>query len=133
MTELNDISLGWVIIYVDDPRASSAFYEQTFGLKPEFAAPDGSYAQLNTGSTKLAFASYVLGEGNVPGGVRRPGPDQPANVEITLVSQDVDALHAAALQAGCTELAAPLDKPHGQRVGWVRDPFGTLLELATPM
>jgi lactoylglutathione lyase len=133
MTELNDISLGWVIVYVDDPVAASGFYERTFGLAPEFAAPDGSYAQLSTGSTKLAFASYALGEDNFPGGVRRPDPGQPAHVELTLVSRDVDALHAAALGAGCAELAAPTDKPHGQRVGWVRDPFGTLLELATPM
>ncbi|MGI8713176.1 MAG: VOC family protein [Solirubrobacteraceae bacterium] len=133
MTKLTDISLGWVIVYVDDPVATSAFYEQTFGLVPEFAAPDGSYAQLSTGSTKLAFASYALGDRSFPGGVRRPDPDTPANVELTLVSDDVDGLHAAALAAECTELAAPVDKPHGQRVGWVRDPFGTLLELATPM
>jgi lactoylglutathione lyase len=133
MSQPNDISLGWVIAYVDDPVAASAFYERTFGLTPEFAAPDGSYAQLNTGATKLAFASYALGDSSFPGGVRRPDSEQPANVEITLVSQDVDALHAAALDGGCTQLAAPADKPHGQRVAWVRDPFGTLLELATPM
>jgi lactoylglutathione lyase len=133
MTPPTDIALGWVIAYVDDPVAASAFYEQTFGLTPEFAAPDGSYAQLDTGATKLAFAAYALGESNFPGGVSRPDPDRPGNVEITLVSSDVDALHSAALGAGCTPLADPADKPHGQRVAWVRDPFGTLLELATPM
>jgi lactoylglutathione lyase len=133
MTAPTNVALGWVIAYVDDPVAASAFYEQTFGLRPEFAAPDGSYAQLDTGATKLAFASYALGEANFPGGVSRPDPGRPANVEITLVSSDVDGLHAGALEAGCTELAAPADKPHGQRVAWVRDPFGTLLELATPM
>lgn len=133
MTEPTAISLGWVIVYVDDPVATSAFYQQTFGLTPEFAAPEGSYAQLDTGQTKLAFASYGLGADSFPGGVRRPDADQPANVEITLVAADVDALHAAALAGGCAELAAPSDKPHGQRVAWVRDPFGTLLELATPL
>ncbi len=133
MTTPTDITLGWVIVYVDEPVAASAFYEQTFGLAPEFAAPDGSYAQLSTGSTKLAFANYRLGESNFPGGVRRPDPDQPANIEITLVSADVDGLHTAALESGCTALSAPSDKPHGQRVAWVRDPFGTLLELATPL
>lgn len=133
MTAPTDISLGWVIVYVDDPVAASSFYQQTFGLQAEFAAPDGSYAQLLTGTTKLAFATYGLGDSNFPGGVRRPDPDQPANVEITLVSAELDALHAAALEGGCVALAAPTDKPHGQRVAWVRDPFGTLLELATPM
>ncbi|MGA2012600.1 MAG: hypothetical protein ABSH51_19000 [Solirubrobacteraceae bacterium] len=34
------LSLGWVVVYVDDPRAASDFYAATFGLRPEFAAPD---------------------------------------------------------------------------------------------
>lgn len=129
-----ELRLGWVIVYVDEPAAASAFYQATFGLTPDFAVPDGSYAQLDTGPTKLAFASYALGEKNFAGGVGRPGADgPPANVEITLVTEDVDAAHDRALEAGCRALAAPEDKPHGQRVAYVRDPFGTLIELATPL
>jgi lactoylglutathione lyase len=127
------LGLGWVIVYVEEPTAASAFYEQTFGLRPEFAAPDGSYAQLDTGPTRLAFASYALGRRNFPGGVRPAAADQPANVEITLVADDVDAALARALAAGCTLLAGAEDKPHGQRVAFVRDPFGTLVELGTPL
>ncbi len=128
------MTLGWVIVYVDSPPEASAFYEQTFGLTAQFASPDGSYAQLDTGPTKLAFAAYTLGESNFPGGVRHAGIDgQPANVEITLVAEDVDRAFETAIAAGCTALAQPEDKPHGQRVGWVRDPFGTLVELGTPM
>ena len=59
------MTLGWVIAYVDDPPAAAAFYADTFGLKTEFVAPGGSYAQLDTGATKLAFASYALGEGRI--------------------------------------------------------------------
>jgi uncharacterized glyoxalase superfamily protein PhnB len=54
-------------------------------------------------------------------------------MEITLVADDVDAVYAQALEAGCTSLAAPEHKPQGQRVAYVRDPFGTLVELATPL
>jgi lactoylglutathione lyase len=126
--------LGWVIVYVDEPPAAAEFYERTFGLKGEFVAPGGSYAQLDTGPTKLAFASYELGDENFPGGVRRAGADgQPPNVEITLIHEDVESAYAAALDAGCESLAAPEDKPQGQRVAYVRDPFGTLVELATPL
>jgi lactoylglutathione lyase len=128
------LTLGWVIVYVDAPVETSAFYEETFGLRREFASPEGSYAQLDTGPTKLAFASYELGERNFPGGVRHAGADgPPPNVEITLVADDVDGAYEAALGAGCAGLAAPVDKPHGQRVAFVRDPFGTLVELGTPM
>lgn len=134
MQSTPSLTLGWVIVYVEDPVASSAFYEQTFGLQPEFADPGGDYAQLDTGQTKLAFASYALGERNFPGGVRRASLEHPpANVELTLVTVDVDAACRRAVEAGCVELASPEDKPHGQRVAYVRDPFGTLIELATPM
>jgi lactoylglutathione lyase len=129
-----ELRLGWVIVYVEDPVAAGAFYERTFGLRGEFAAPDGSYVQLDTGPTKLGFASYALGEKNFDGGVGRANLDgPPANVEITLVTAEVDAAHDAALEAGCLPLAAPEDKPHGQRVAYVRDPFGTLVEIATPL
>jgi predicted enzyme related to lactoylglutathione lyase len=127
-------SLGWVIVYVDAPDAAARFYESAFGLTLEFAAPDGSYAQLDTGATKLAFASYALGETNFEGGVRHAAnAGQPPNVEIVLVTQDVDAGYAQALAVGCSPLSEPEDKPQGQRVAYVRDPFGTLVELATPL
>ena len=129
-----EMRLGWVIVYVDDPAQAAAFYERTFGLRGEFVAPSGTYAQLDTGPTRLAFAAYGLGDGNFPGGVRHaPHEGQPPNVEIALVADDVDGAYATALDAGCTALAPPTDKPQGQRVAYVRDPFGTLVELATPL
>ncbi len=126
--------LGWVIVYVEDPPAAREFYMRAFGLQGGFDAPSGTYAELDTGATKLAFAAYALGEQNFAGGVRRaPADGQPPNVEIALVDEDVDGAYERALGAGCTSLSAPADKPQGQRVAWVRDPFGTLVELATPL
>lgn len=126
--------LGWVIVYADDPPAARAFYMRAFGLEGGFAVPGGSYAELDTGPTKLGFASYVLGDDNFPGGVRRAASDgPPPNMEIALVADDVDGAYERALEAGCTSLAEPKDKPQGQRVAYVRDPFGTLVELATPV
>jgi lactoylglutathione lyase len=131
--DIAPLTLGWTIVYVDDPVAASAFYERAFGLRPEFAAPDGTYAQLDTGQTKLAFAGYSLGESNFPGGVARPDADRPGNVEVALVAPDVDGATARAIEAGCASLADPIEKPHGQRVAYVRDPFGTLIEIASPL
>ncbi len=129
-----EMQLGWVIAYVDDPAEVAEFYERAFGLRTDFVAPGGEFAQLDTGPTKLAFASYSLSEKNFDGGVRRAGVEgQPPNVEIALVAADVEAAYARALEAGCSSLAEPVDKPQGQRVGYVRDPFGGLVELATPL
>jgi len=126
--------LGWVIVYVEDAPAAREFYMRAFGLQGGFVAGSGTYAELDTGSTKLAFAAYTLGEQNFPGGVRPAAADgAPPNVEIALVADDVDGAYERALAAGCSSLAEPKDKPQGQRVAWVRDPFGTLLELATPL
>jgi lactoylglutathione lyase len=128
------MQLGWVIAYVDDPAEAAAFYGRAFGLATEFVAGGGTFAQLDTGATKLAFASYTLGESNFDGGVRPAALEgQPPNMEIALVIEDVDSAYEHALQEGCSSLAPPQDKPQGQRVAYLRDPFGGLVELATPL
>ena len=123
--------LGWVIAYVPDVRAAIEFYETAFGLKRTFVADDASFGELDTGATKLAFASEQLGETNFPGGFERPG-ERPFNVELALVVDDVPGAVERAVAAGAAPLSEPKQKPWGQVVAYVRDPFGTLLEIATP-
>jgi len=71
-----EMTLGWVIAYVDDPAAAAEFYERTFGLRKDFVVP-GEYAQMDTGSTKLGFATYALARSNFDGGVRQAGGEGP--------------------------------------------------------
>ena len=126
--------LGWVIVYVPDVAAAIDFHERAFGLSRRFVADDQSYGELDTGSTTLAFASEALGDSHHDGGFRRASNgEQPGNVEICLVFDDVPAAFEHALSAGATDLAAPAAKPWGQTVAYVRDPFGTLIELASPL
>lgn len=125
--------LGWVIAYVPDVAAAIDFYEKAFGLERNFVAEDGSFGELNSGQTKLAFAAESLGESNFDGGFQRPSAEQlPFNVEIALIFEDPEAAFARALENGASALAEPKRKPWGQVVAYVRDPFGTLLELASP-
>jgi lactoylglutathione lyase len=124
--------LGWVIAYVPDVTAAIEFYERTFGLERNFVAEDGSFGELKTGETKLAFAAERLGDSNFDGGFQRPSAEQPFNVEIALVLDDVPAAFGRAVENGAAALAEPKQKPWGQVVGYVRDPFGTLVEIATP-
>ena len=134
MTAHNSARLGWVIVYVTDPGEAASFYERAFGLDRGFTAPDGSYAELDTGSTTLAFASHELAESHLPGGFQRGDADEPPfNCELALIFDDLPAAWRRALDAGCTALAEPERKPQGQTVGYVRDPFGTLLEIASPL
>ncbi len=124
--------LGWVIAYVPDVEAAIAFYERAFGLQRNFVAEDASFGELNTGETKLAFASEQMGDSHYDGGFQRPSADKPFNVEIALVFDDVPAAFARALENGASALSEPAEKPWGQVVAYVRDPFGTLVERATP-
>lgn len=126
--------LGWVIVYVDDVEAAVDLYERAFGLERAFVAPGGTFAQMATGETALAFAERGLAASNLPEGYRAPDPSEPPfNVELALVYDDVGAAYSRALAEGCSALAPPSVKPHGQTVAYVRDPFGTLVEVASPV
>ncbi len=48
--------LGYVIIYVKDIEETVKFYEKAFALKRRFIHDSGAYAEMDTGSTTLAFA-----------------------------------------------------------------------------
>jgi lactoylglutathione lyase len=124
--------LGWVIVYVPDVEGALGFYEQSFGLQRRFVAPDASYGELDTGETKLSFASEQLGDSHFEGGFQRPSADRPFNVEVALVFDDVEAAFARAVENGAAQLTAPHQTSWGQTIAYVRDPFGTLVELATP-
>jgi len=128
------MKLGYVIVYVPDVAASLRFFESAFGLKRKFLHDSGTYGELDTGGTTLSFAAHELGDGNFPGGhVAAHSSNQPLGFEIALVTSDVEAAHVKALSAGATELAAPVQKPWGQTVSYVRCPDGVLVELCTPI
>ncbi len=128
------MQLGYTIIYVPDVDASLTFFETAFGLARRFLHESGTYGELDTGATTLAFAAHDLGEMNFPDGyVRGDTSPRPLGVEIALVTDDVPLAHQRALATGARELSAPAAKPWGQVVSYVRAPDGTLIELCTPV
>lgn len=128
------MNFGYTIIYVPDVAASLAFYENAFGLQRRFLHESGTYGELETGSTTLAFASHVLGHVNFPAGhVAAHESALPLGMEIALVTPDVAGAHARALREGARELAGPEVKPWGQTVSYVRCPDGSVVELCTPV
>lgn len=128
------MKLGYTIIYVPDVAASLAFFKQAFGLEQRFLHESGTYGELDTGTTTLAFAAHELGDMNFPGGhVRADTSIQPLGMEIGLVTEDVAGAHQQAIAAGATELSAPIQKPWGQTVAYIRAPDGTLIELCSPI
>lgn len=130
------VSLGYVILYVKDVSASLAFYEEAFGFSRRFFHDDNgkAYGELETGATRLAFASLALAQSHLKQEVVAASPDKaPLGVEIALVTPDVPALYARAVKAGATALSEPATKPWGQTVAYLRDKAGHLVELCTPL
>ena len=126
------MKFGYTILYVKDVEKAVAFYESAFGLKRKFVHESG-YGEMDTGDTKLAFASVELATSNgVPFVPANPEGPSPA-VEVALVTEDVAGAFAVAVKAGAVPVAEPKQKPWGQTVGYVRDLNGFLIEICSPM
>lgn len=128
------LTFGYTIVYVADVAASLEFFERAFGLKRRFLHESGGYGELDTGATTLSFAQHDTARGNLGHDyVAADGSAQPLGMEVGLLTNDVAAACERAVAAGATLLSAPVVKPWGQTVAYVRCPDGTLVELCTPV
>ncbi len=124
---------GYTILYVGDPAASLEFYERAFAQQRRLLHESGQYAELETGSTTLAFASTELAAESLPPEMRpAPAAGAPSAFEVCFVTEDVPAAFTRAVDAGAVAVSEPQEKPWGQQVAYVRDPDGVLVELASP-
>lgn len=131
---MTTVAFTWTIVYVTDVSRSTDFYRRAFGFDVRFAHPEGQYAEMETGSTALAFASHELGAANLPGGYRAHDPAAPPlATELAFTTDDVPGVVQAALDAGGSLLTEATVKPWGQTVAYVRDPDGALIEIASPV
>ena len=124
--------LGYVILYVADVPATVAFYEKAFGLTRRFLDDSGTYGELETGQTALAFASEESTPTRGLFHLNRAG-EKPGGSEIGLVSDDVAGDFARAVAAGAVAVIEPVVKPWGQTVSYVQDLNGVLVEICSPM
>jgi len=128
------MQFAYTIIYVPDVPASLRFFEQAFGFAIKFLHESNMYGELNTGATTLAFAAHAMGDMNYPGGhIAADSAEKPLGMEVAFVTEDLHSAHARALAAGATELTAPVERPWGQSVSYLRCPDGSLVELCTPI
>ncbi len=130
------VSLGYVIFYVPDVSAAIRFYQKAFGLQERLITPENDYGELETGSTTLAFVSHELAQTSLAdSGGFTPLSTHPAppGATIVLLTNDVTAALNGAVEAGARIYAEPVEKPWGQTVAYLIDPFGALVEVATPV
>jgi len=129
---MESMKLGYLIIYVPEVATAVEFYERAFGLRRRFVHESGMYAELETGTTALAFAAEALSPAGGEYQPNRPAA-KPAGAEVGLVTSDVAAAYRKALEAGAKSVMEPTTKPWGQVVSYVRDLNGFLVEICSPM
>jgi lactoylglutathione lyase len=133
-SEFAMIKFSYTILYVKDVLQAVAFYESAFGLKRRFVHESGQYAELDTGSTTLSFTANELARTSLPQGfLENSRANLPAGIEIGLVTEDVSAVFAQAVEIGAEAVATPKVKPWGQTVAYVRDLDGVLVEICSPV
>lgn len=130
------MQFAYTIVYVADVPASLAFFERAFGLATRFLHESQAYGEVETGAggTTLAFVDHATARDSVQHDyVAADASERPLGLEIGFTVADVPAAFERAVAAGARALAAPVTKPWGQVVAYVRCPDGTLVELCTPM
>jgi lactoylglutathione lyase len=128
------MKFGYTIIYVNSVKDTVEFYELAFGFKRLFIADANEYGELDTGGTKLAFASNSFVKTILPHTFEEASLDKPAPpIELGFVTEQVEDAFQRAIAAGAIEIKKPALKPWGQLVGYVRDINGFLIEICSPV
>lgn len=128
------MKFAYTILYVEDVARTVAFYEAAFGFVKKFITPEGDYGELLSGDTTIAFANLALGNANLKSGfIQSTLQEKPFGIELAFTTTQIEADFQKAITAGA-QVAMPIaEKPWGQKVGYLRDINGFLIEVCTPM
>ncbi len=116
----------YVVLVVADLDASLRFWNGVLGLP--LGHRSGPYAQLDTGTTRIALYQRDAMAATLGLPLQAPAPDAPA-FEVGFKVRDVDAAYHELVAAGARGVRPPTDQPWGQRTAYVADPDGHLVEL----
>lgn len=115
------MSLGLVSLYFQDLEGARAFYTEKLGLAvaPEFTGPD--FIFLMTGATGLALRPLLAALDDAQRG--------PGSMDISILVDDVDAIHAD-LTAKGVDIRTEIGDVGAGRAFFVRDPEGHVIAFA---
>lgn len=124
--------LGYVIMYVPDVEKTVDWYSKAFGLSVRRIDDSRRWAEMETGSTTLAFTPLEQREADITGGVKHPAEQHPrANIELNLLFPDLDATFKHVLQLGAKPVTMPEEKPWAQKAVYIEDLNGNIIRLGS--
>jgi len=125
---------AYTILYVKSVEKTIEFYEKAFGFQKKFITPEADYGELISGETTIAFASNELGQSNFKKGFQKLDPDEkPNGIEMAFTTENIEDDFNKAINAGAIQYEPIIEKPWGQKVGYLRDINGFLIEVCTPI
>ena len=129
-----DIKYAYTILYVDDVPKTIAFYNKAFGFEQKFLTPENDYGEIVSGTTTIAFASIALGKSNFRNGFKKSDlNEKPFGIELAFTTEAVEKVMENAIKNGAENLEDTVTKPWGQKVGYLRDINGFIIEICTPI
>ncbi len=117
---------SYVVLIVADLERSLRFYVELLGLRLGHRA--GPYAQLDTGTTRVALYERSAMEETLALTLQPPSEDAPS-FELGFKVSDVDAIFSELVDMGARPVMPPSDRGWGQRSAYLRDPDGYLIEV----
>jgi lactoylglutathione lyase len=117
----------YVVLIVQDLDRALHFYTTVLGLR--LGHRSGDYAQLDTGTTRLALYTRSAMAKTLSMSLDAPAANAPG-FEIGFKVADVDAVFSELVGRGALPVVPPTDRFWGQRTAYVRDPDDHLIELA---
>ena len=124
------MKLNYIILYVEDVSEALLFYRDAFELDVKFIHESKLYGELKTGETILAFSDKKFVSESL--GIEID-LEKRSSFEIAFSVVDVESAYKYALKKGAKPFHPPEQKPWGQTVAYVRDPFGTIVEICSPI
>ena len=125
---------SYTILYVKNVLETIKFYEKAFGFQKKFITPEKDYGELISGETTISFASFELGNSNLKNGFQQSSlSNKPFGIELVFTTENIEIDFENATKAGAIEVEKITTKPWGQKVGYVKDNNGFLIEICTPI
>jgi lactoylglutathione lyase len=135
-SNLNLSAPDYLILIVADLDRALGFYVDVLGLR--LGHRSGDYAQLDTGTTRLALYTRSAMAKTLAMALDSPPSNAPGfevgfkvtNVDAAFNDTNVDAAFNELIARGAHPVMPPTDRFWGQRTAYLRDPDGHLIELA---
>lgn len=115
---------------VDGAAAAIAFYESVFGARERMRLP-GPGGTIGHAELEIGDSLVMLSDEFPDWGIRGPRAYGGTAVTLGVYVDDVDAVFAAALARGATQVRPVEDQFYGDRSGQFLDPWGHRWSVAT--